>query len=643
MLSVIVYGRNDQHGANLHRRAALSLNALAAVLGEDDEIVFADMGSPDAASSFPEAIDDLLTERALARLLVIRVRERDLAHLDLPARHIPEALARNLAARRANPANPWLLFTNTDVLLAEPGPGALRAALASAEGAFYQAPRSELPQHLWEMLPRNQPAYALAFLIAHGARLGLVQRVLSDARVLYDNPGDFQLLRREAFEAVAGFDESMTRPFHVDANLTVRLRLHLGAIGSFEAATLFHCDHARSVTRMNNREEESNDFSRYVTGVSEAAIAEQRETWGLAGRELEHISLAPPLQRLAAYLELQPAAPARVIESRYCGESFNSLDYDPEAVSHFVADRLCTLPPGAEIGWIGADARLLAATRTRLEGLGRGLSPLVCGPLTGQPLHWGESAEPMAAIARGQVLVVAFGAEGVARFRDCHRPPASFAPDAAELAQLDIAGLLRMAALAAPAGKRIVIVNAINNEFERMARQLVDGALAPFATRLRDGVLRSSAALELRLRDLALAVGVHADASGVTAPEGHRGDIVTGGPYFDLAPALYRVTLAYALPKPGLPLLRLKLDLMAFGEPIASVSGLAAHAHGELGFDVEVAPAFLAKRGIAPLEIRVSGNGRAEFVIESVRIERKGALSLPLEQIALAHRPGAAP
>jgi hypothetical protein len=640
MLSVIVYGRNDQHGANLHRRAALSLNALAAVLGEDDEIVFADMLSPEAAPSFPEAIDDLLTERALARLRVIRVRERDLAALNLGARHIPEALARNLAARRT--ANPWLLFTNTDVLLAEPAPGALRAALASAEGAFYQAPRSELPQHLWEMLPRDQPASALAFLIEHGARLGLVQRVLSEARVLYDNPGDFQLVRREAFAAIAGFDESMTRPFHVDANLAVRLRLHLGAIGSFEAATLYHCDHARSVTRMNSREEESNDFARYVTSVTEAAIAEQGDAWGLAGQDLEEIVLKPPLQRLAAYLETQPAAPARVIESRYDGASFNSLDYDPETISHFVADRLCTLPPGAEIGWIGADARLLAATRTRLEGLGRRLSPLVCGPLAGQPLPWGESAEPMAAIARGQVLVVAFGAEGVARFRDYARPPASFAPDAAELEQLDIAGLLRLAALAAPAGKRLVLVNAINNEFERMARQWVDGALAPFATRLRDGVLAPTTPLRLRLRDLALAAGVHADASGVTAPEGHRGDIVVGGPYFDLAPALYRVTLAYRLPKPGLPLLRLKLDLMAFGEPIATIGGLAAHAQGELGFDFEIAPAFLAKRGIAPLEIRVSGNGRAEFVIESVRIERKGALSLPLEQIAAAHRLGAA-
>src|SRR4051794_8004305 len=32
LISVVLYGRNDSHGYNLHRRAALSLNCLAEVL-----------------------------------------------------------------------------------------------------------------------------------------------------------------------------------------------------------------------------------------------------------------------------------------------------------------------------------------------------------------------------------------------------------------------------------------------------------------------------------------------------------------------------------------------------------------------------------------------------------------------------------
>ncbi len=66
MISVILYGRNDAHGYNLHRRAALSLNCLAEVLTDpDDEIVFVDYNTPDELPTFIEAIADTLTDRCL--------------------------------------------------------------------------------------------------------------------------------------------------------------------------------------------------------------------------------------------------------------------------------------------------------------------------------------------------------------------------------------------------------------------------------------------------------------------------------------------------------------------------------------------------------------------------------------------------
>ena len=47
MISVIVYGRNDSHGYNLHKRAAISLNTMAEVLTlESDEIIFTDYNTP---------------------------------------------------------------------------------------------------------------------------------------------------------------------------------------------------------------------------------------------------------------------------------------------------------------------------------------------------------------------------------------------------------------------------------------------------------------------------------------------------------------------------------------------------------------------------------------------------------------------
>ena len=120
MISIILYGRNDAHGYNLHRRAALSLNCLAEVLtADDDEIVFVDYNTPDELPTFVEALADTLTDRCLSRLRVLRVpaalhRERFQALTHLPA---VEPVCRNPAARRANPANRWLLSTNTDMIL----------------------------------------------------------------------------------------------------------------------------------------------------------------------------------------------------------------------------------------------------------------------------------------------------------------------------------------------------------------------------------------------------------------------------------------------------------------------------------------------------------------------------------------------
>ena len=69
MFSVIIYGRNDSHGYNLHKRAAISFNALAEVMSDpDDEILFVDYNTPDDHPTFPEAIQDTLTDKAKKKL-----------------------------------------------------------------------------------------------------------------------------------------------------------------------------------------------------------------------------------------------------------------------------------------------------------------------------------------------------------------------------------------------------------------------------------------------------------------------------------------------------------------------------------------------------------------------------------------------
>ena len=68
-ITYVLYGRTDSYGYNLHKRAALSLNTIAALLTDpDDEILFVDYNTPDDFPTFPEAIADTLTDCARAQL-----------------------------------------------------------------------------------------------------------------------------------------------------------------------------------------------------------------------------------------------------------------------------------------------------------------------------------------------------------------------------------------------------------------------------------------------------------------------------------------------------------------------------------------------------------------------------------------------
>ena len=119
MLSVIMYGRNDSHGYNLHKRAAISFNAIAEVMSDpDDEILFVDYNTPDDHPTFPEAIHDTLTDKAKKVMRIFRVRPQQHSHLKARTHLVAlEAQSRNVALRRSNPRNRWILYTNTDMLL----------------------------------------------------------------------------------------------------------------------------------------------------------------------------------------------------------------------------------------------------------------------------------------------------------------------------------------------------------------------------------------------------------------------------------------------------------------------------------------------------------------------------------------------
>src|SRR5579863_2577740 len=157
MISIILYGRNDSYGYNLHKRAALSLNCMAEVLTEPtDEILFVDYNTPDDYPTFPEAIQDTLTKRARKILRILRVRPRIHERFKSRTRLMAlEPIARNVAVRRSSPSNRWILSTNTDMIFIPQRSSSLSGIARGLAPGFYHAPRIEIPEALWESFDRQ--------------------------------------------------------------------------------------------------------------------------------------------------------------------------------------------------------------------------------------------------------------------------------------------------------------------------------------------------------------------------------------------------------------------------------------------------------------------------------------------------------
>jgi hypothetical protein len=374
VISVILYGRNDAHGYNLHRRAALSLNCLAEGLTDpDDEIIFVDYNTPDELPTFIEAIGDTLTTRCLDLLRVLRIpaavhHERFSSQTHLVAL---EPVARNAGVRRANPSNRWLLSTNTDMILLPLVEGSLSDICGKLQDGFYGLPRFELPEWLWERLPRSDPRTALDEINRVGPVLGLDEATVSHEWIRFDAPGDFQLVLRDDFLAVDGFNEEMLLGYHVDANLSRRLLLRRGSIESLDGQIAgYHCNHNRVPTIYHGARLVTNDLYRFFFSVKNPGLPEQRPTWGLADTELEEV---PVRERVGLEIgERVSAAAAGATHNRVGSDAMALFDltYDSAHVLPFIADSLVVSAADTTVGYLGANPVLQTLLAKLTSSLG---------------------------------------------------------------------------------------------------------------------------------------------------------------------------------------------------------------------------------------------------------------------------------
>ena len=507
LISVILYGRNDSYGYNLHKRAALSLNCIAEMLdAPDDEILFVDYNTPDDFPTFPEAIRDTLTDRARRLLRILRVRPAqhrrfaELSHLVAL-----EPVARNVAVRRSNPANRWILSTNTDMIFVPRDGRSLSAIAAPLADGYYHLSRQEIPESLWETLDRADAAGTIAAVGRWGWQFHLNEITEHGLPYLrYDAPGDFQLMLRSDAQRIWGFDERMLVGYHVDSNIAARLYQLYGTCCDVQDALFgYHCDHTRQITPAHRHDAPENDAQRFVFGIDDAFDARhQSETWGLAGETVEEVRLdggrVTYLDALTRAITSPMEVPTRTVLAE---DSIEHTDYDPRHVLPFLLDAVVEYPRGVVLGWFGTRADTLALFADAWRDLG-----FTGAILVPDDAPWLGETLPVTVAARGAADVVAeaqiFVLDGGLPAGHDPAVPAPHTPEmrhvtrnldrvvAAErnlmpARQTAAARDVLAAHLRVP--RRIIALNGFLNTWELLFGASVGAAKSPGSTRVRQG------------------------------------------------------------------------------------------------------------------------------------------------------------
>ena len=503
MISIIVYGRNDQYGYNLHKRAAISLNCLSELLNPSDELIFVDYNSADDRPTFPEAIADTLTPRARDLLRILRVRPKihgryaALTHLA-----VVEPIARNIGIRRSNPDNRWILSTNADNVLVLRHSADLASLVRDLPVGLYHTPRFEVPEGLWESFDRADPQSIISDLRTQGRAGRLNEVVYGQEMNLFDGPGDFQLVERTALLEIDGFDERMLRGWHVDSNLAKRLSLRYGAAKSLlEHVYCYHCDHMRHVTAAHTFDYASNDSDRFVDDIDRPDLPEQRDIWGCAEDEIEeiHLSADSSYRYRDALRSLVSPLDDEFIETHFTPPYYDHGDYDPQRILLFLGDLLNSMRRDLYLGWCGRRPDMFELVQKLWGELGfsypimvhRSVEPHLASAAGGRV----DSQNSAQWLATADLFCFDFGRAdlwpGAARNvgPEVEREGRSLVQSVFLAAVAHERG--RRATPWAAAPRRFIGIDCIHNRSEELFAAHVATLRTPFSTHLRHGMVRT--------------------------------------------------------------------------------------------------------------------------------------------------------
>jgi hypothetical protein len=372
MLSVIVYGRNDSHGYNMHKRVSVSLNSIAQSLNlENDEIIFIDWNTPDALPSLIEDISDTLTPKCLNLLKTIRVREIDHKRLSPKGLKRPtiEPFARNIAIRNANPNNKWLLSTNTDMIFITRENQSLSELVETLPRGYYQSYRFELPEFVWSTFDRLNPIKCIQESKKWILKTGLSKRINLDISGIKaaDAPGDFQLAPLQDWLEIRGFPESLLNGWGVDGAVIENLTKVSGQAKYIPEDQLItvHCNHLRSLTHFHN--------PKLPVNQEQNTYLINDETWGVTSSKFEEIDLQESRDRVERFFQLLESKFSNSGNEEYeLSAIHEEVTYPLLPTLHFLFDYLELNSQKTEILYLGIsrvmkDALALLADELSLE------------------------------------------------------------------------------------------------------------------------------------------------------------------------------------------------------------------------------------------------------------------------------------
>lgn len=362
MLSIVVVGRNDNHGYNLGKRVASSLNSIAMRLSDGDEIIFVDWNTPRPFPPMPVSILDDLTDEAkkFLKILVVDPEIHDSVK-GKSSKMILEPIARNVGIRRTKVDNRWILSTNTDIIFVGNENLKLKDTLSILDERLWQSYRYEIPEYMWERFDKRDPKKTNLEIME-------IEKVLPIQLKLSTNPvaesldysykfadaiGDFQLAPREMWNEIRGFPEDMLDGWHVDSRAAVQMIRVSGTkskiIDDSTSLKIYHQNHLRSLTHFHTNSK--------MNGIELIAMPYRNDSnWGLSAYPIEEYKIFDE----PIYVDLPQQTQRNFIPSLHLQDLTRDVHYDLGRTAVFLFDEILALKKNERLVVLTANSELVS-------------------------------------------------------------------------------------------------------------------------------------------------------------------------------------------------------------------------------------------------------------------------------------------